>query len=190
MINIIERWSGLFLIAGAALLGVVIVRISFNPVVNQQFTPGISAFLLLSSMLLLISLPGMYARQADSAGWPGLIGYILLQSGIVLFVMLASTPLLYPSIQEASGENIYAFLLGIALFLGLLLTGIATIQAKIFPLWSGILLLAATAGFVFVFFVAEFLPPQAGQFGSAFLGIMLALALIWIGIWIWTVPLS
>jgi hypothetical protein len=70
--------------------------------------------------------------------------------------------------------------------LGLLLTGIATIQADVFPRWAGILLLAATAGFFFVFFVAEFLPPAAGQIGSAFFGILLALALVWIGIAIWT----
>jgi hypothetical protein len=74
------------------------------------------------------------------------------------------------------------FLLGIALTLGLLLTGIATIRAGIFPRGAGILLLAAMAGFFFVFFVAEFLPPMAGQLGSAIFGALLAFSLIWIGI--------
>jgi len=77
------------------------------------------------------------------------------------------------------------FFLGIAFTLGLLLTGIATIQANIFPRGAGILLLVAMAGFFFNFFVAEFLPPAAGQIGSAIFGVLLAVSLVWIGISLW-----
>ena len=127
----------------------------------------------------------MYARQADAAGWLGLAGHALLQTGILLLVVLASTPLLFPSFKSASGENPVIFLLGIALTLGLLLTGIATLRAGVFPRWPGILLLVAMAGFFFDFFVAEFLPSLAGQVGSAFFGVMLALALAGIGLSLW-----
>ena len=174
------RLSGLLLMGGAALLGVAIVMLSLNPVIGQVFSPGVSLLLLLASILLLLSLPGMYAKQAASAGWLGLVGYVLLQAGILLIVTIAAIPLMYPSV-EASGENLVSFVLGIALFLGLLLTGIATLRAGVYPRWSGILLLAAMAGFFFVFFVAEFLPPIAGQLGSASFGVLLALALAWIG---------
>lgn len=175
------RLSGLLLLGGAALLGAAIVSLSFNPVMNQVFSPGLSAMLLLSSILLLLSLPGMYARQAHLAGWLGLTGHALLHIGIVLIVVTGATPLLYPSIQGVPGESLIAFGLGIALTLGLLLTGIATLRAGVYPRWSGILLLAATAGFFFVFFIAEFLPPITGQLGSATFGLLLALALAWIG---------
>ena len=185
MANTAIRWSGLLLIIGAALFGTSVVMISFNPVVNQPLSPRISLLLLLSSICLLLSLPAMYARQAGAAGWLGLAGHALLQTGILLLVVVASTPLLYPSLNSPSGENPVAFLLGIAFALGLLLTGIATLRAGVFPRWAGILLLASTAGFFFVFFVAEFLPPQAGQVGSALLGILLALALAWIGLSLW-----
>src|SRR4029079_18976589 len=97
-------------------------------------------------------------------------------------VVLAATPLLYPSLKPVPGESAVAFVLGIALTLGLLLTGIATIRADVFPRWAGILLLAATAGFFFDFFVAEFLPPITGQIGSAIFGILLALAFAWMGV--------
>jgi hypothetical protein len=186
MVDNVIRWSGLLLIAGSALLGFAIVSISIQPVVNQQFTPGISRVVLLSSILLLLSFPGMYMKQANSAGWLGLAGFALLQTGMLLLVVMASTPLLYPSIKVPSGENIVVFLLGIALIFGLFLTGIATIQARVFPLWSGILLLLATAAIFFTFLIAEFLPPMTGQIGSAFFGIVLAIALIWIGLSIWT----
>ncbi len=185
MADTATRWSGLLLMVGAALLGAAIVRISFNPVFNQQFTPGVSLLFLVSSILLLLSLPGMYARQANSTGWLGLAGYALLQAGIVMIVVVAATPIVYPSIKEAPGENLLVFLLGIALTLGLLFTGIATLRAGVFRRGAGILLLAATAGFFFVFFVAEFLPPVTGQIGSAFFGVLLALALIWVGFFMW-----
>ena len=177
-------------LAGVALLGIAIVTIALKPVTNQVLSPGASLLLLLSSIFLLLSLPAMYARQADAAGWLGLAGYALLQTGILLLVVIAATPILYPSLKIASGENLVVFLLGIALTLGLLLTGIATIRADVFPRPAGILLLAATAGFIFSFFVAEFLPPVAGQLGSAIFGALLALALAWIGISLWIGPLK
>jgi len=182
MADIAIRWSGALLIGGALLLGAAIVNVSIKPVVNQAFTPQLSRLFLFAAILLLLSLPGMYGRQANAAGWLGLAGFALLQAGVVFFILLSATPLLYPSIQQASGENLYIFVLGIALALGLLLTGIASLQAGTFPHWAGILLLAATAGFVFDFFVAEFLPPQAGQVGNAFFGVVLALGLGWIGL--------
>lgn len=46
MIHIALRLSGLLLMGGAALLGVTIVMLSFNPVINQVFSPRISLLLL------------------------------------------------------------------------------------------------------------------------------------------------
>ena len=185
MAEITFRWSGAVLIVGAVLLGAAIVTISLKPVMTQVFSPGVSLLMLLSSIALLLSLPAMYARQANAAGWLGLLGHGLLQAGIVLLVVLAATPLLYPSLKPVPVENPAVFVLGIALTLGLLLTGIATIRAGVFPHWAGILLLAATAGFFFDFFIAEFLSPWAGQLGSALFGILLALGLAWIGAALW-----
>jgi hypothetical protein len=185
MIEIAVRLGGVILIVGAALLGIAIVMVSFAPVINQPVPPRVSLLFLLSALLLLLSLPAMYARQAHAAGWLGLIGYGLLQSGILLLVLVAAPALLFPSLKLAPGENLAVFLLGIALTSGLLLTGIATVLAGVYPRWAGILLLAATAGFFFVFFVAEFLPPMAGQIGAAFFGVLLALALAWIGVALW-----
>jgi hypothetical protein len=176
------RWSGVLLIPGAILLGVGIVTISLKPVANTALSPGTSRLMLLASILLLLSLPAVYARQADAAGWLGLAGHGLLQTGILLLVVLAATPLLYPAFNTAAGENLVVFLLGIALTLGLLLTGLATMRAGVFPRWAGILLLAATAGFFFVFFIAEFLPTITGQLDSALFGVVLALGLAWMGL--------
>src|SRR5690349_19028280 len=112
--------SGFLLIVGAVLFGVAVVMISFNPVVNQVISPRIGLLLLLSSICLLLSLPAMYASQADAAGWLGLAGHALLQAGTLLLVLIATPPLLYPALNAAPGENPVFFLLGIALTLGLL----------------------------------------------------------------------
>jgi hypothetical protein len=180
MANTAIRLSGLLLIVGAALVGAAIVLATLRPVTNIAFSPQVSYLFLLGALLLLVSLPGMYARQANQAGWLGLVGYVLLQAGTVLFAMLATPGLWYPSIKAPYPESVSGGLLGIAIILGLLLTGIATLRARVFPRWASILLLGATALFFFSFFIAEMLPPI--PYLGAILGILLALALAWIGI--------
>lgn len=182
MADIALRGGGALLVAGAAMMGAAIVSISLRPVEGQVFTPNASLLLLLTALALLLALPAMYARQADACGWLGLAGHALLQSGVVLLVVLAATPLLHPALKVGAVEHPVVFGLGIALTLGLLLTAIATLRAGVFPVGAGLLLLAATAGFFFSFFIAEFLPPLTGQISSAIFGVLLALGLAWIGI--------
>lgn len=134
-------------------------------------------------MLLLVSLPAIYARQAEASGWLGLGGYVFLQAGTILLVVVAATAILHPT--SGLVEHPLFFLLGIALVVGLLLTAMATLPAGVLPQGAGMLLLAATAGFFFVFFVAEYLPAIAGQVGNAIFGLVLALALAWIGLSLW-----
>jgi hypothetical protein len=175
------RWSGIGLMVGATLQGLATVIFALKPVMNQPLSPGVSLLFLLAGLFLLLSLPAVYARQASRTGWTGLIGHSLLETGILLWVVLAAPSLLYPSLNLIPGENALLFFLGIALTLGFLLTGIVTIRAAVFPRGAAILLLATTAGFFFSFFVAEFLPPAAGQITSATFAILLAIALAWIG---------
>ena len=180
------RWSGIFLMAGASLQGVATVILAMQPVMNQPLSPGVSLLFLLAGIFLLLSLPAVYARQANRAGWMGLVGHGLLETGILLWIVLAAPPLAYPSLNLVPGENALFFFLGVALTLGFLLTGITTIRADVFPRRAGILLLAATFGFFFSFFVAEFLPPAAGQISSATFALLLALALAGFGLALWT----
>jgi hypothetical protein len=180
MTNTAIRWSGIVLIIGAVLLGVAIVLVTLNPVTNQVFSPQVSSLFLMGGILLLVSLPGMYAVQANAAGWLGLAGFALLQSGMALFVMLATPALWYPSITGPSPESASGGLLGMALTLGLLLTSIATFRARVFPRWASILLLGTTAFFFFGFFILELLPPIPGL--ASPLGILLAFAFAWIGV--------
>lgn len=186
MSDVAARTSGVVLIAGAALLTISIVMISSKPVMDRAFSTRESLLLFLAGLALLISLPAMYVKQSAASGLPGLTGYAMLQAGMVFFVSIAAPRLLYPSFNEPLGESPLAFLLGIALVMGFLATGIGVLQAGVFPRASGILILAATAGFFFVFFIAEFLPPITGQVGSAIFAVLLGAAFAWIGVSLFT----
>jgi hypothetical protein len=184
-VNAAIHWSGPVLVGGAIAFGLAVILISSRPVIGAMLRPDVAALLLVAAALLLLSLPAMYAVQADAAGLPGLVGQALLMIGLLLLVVLAATPLLHPSANAPAGAHPLVFVLGIALTLGLLLTGIATFQADVFPRPAAVLLLGAMAGFFFVFFVAEFLPAAAGQIGSAVFGVLLALGFAWIGTALW-----
>ena len=185
MMNAAMQWSGPVLIGGALALGLAVILTSARPVIAATLSPEVAALLLVAAALLLLSLPAMYAVQADAAGVIGLVGHILLTLGLLLPVMLAAAPLLHPSDNAPIGEHPLVFGLGIALTIGLLLTALATFQAEVFPRPAALLVLGAMAGFFFVFFVAEFLPPAAGQIGTAVFGVLLALGFSWIGVSMW-----
>ncbi|HET7009387.1 MAG TPA: hypothetical protein VFI11_01310 [Anaerolineales bacterium] len=180
-----SRVFSILLVVGAALLTASIVFLSTRPVMGQVLSPGLSTLLFLASIALLISLPSMYARQSTASGTLGLVGFVLLQAGMVFLAAYAAVPLLFPSLNAAPGESPLAFILGIALFVGLLLTGIAVMQAGVFPKGAGILILVATAGFFFSFFIAEFLPAITGQISSGLFSVALGAAFAWIGVFLW-----
>jgi hypothetical protein len=184
-VNTAIHWAGPVLFIGAVAFGLMTVLISRQPVIGMSMGQGVAPLALSSAALLLLSLPAVYAVQSEPAGAIGLVGHALLSVGLLLVVVVASTPILHPTMTVPTGEHPLLFALGIALTVGLLLTGIATYQAGVFPRPAAVLLLAATAGFFFVFFVAEFLPPQAGQLGSALFGILLAIGFAWMGIALW-----
>jgi hypothetical protein len=174
--------GGALLIAGAVVFTYALVGISTRPVVGQALAPDVAAALLLSAAFLLLGLPALYAVQSRATGLVGLAGHGLLSTGLLLLVVVSANPLLHPSTAGATGEHPLVFVLGIALAIGLLVTGVATYQAGVLPRPAAVLLLGAMAGFVFVFFVAEFLPPIAGQIATAVFGGLLMAALAWLGL--------
>jgi hypothetical protein len=177
--------GGAALVVGAMASTYALLRISTRPVIGQALTSDVAAALLIAAALLLLGFPALYAVQAEAAGGVGLLGHALLSTGLLLLVIVAAAPLLHPVENLPTGEHPVVFALGIAFAVGLLLTGIATYQADVLPRPAAALLLAAMAGFVFVFFVAEFLPPSAGQIGTAVFGVLLMAAFAWLGIALW-----
>jgi hypothetical protein len=196
------RWAGL-----AAMVGGVIfagIQPIHPPDVLASVTTGtwaaIISLKLLMCFLFLIGLAGLYARQAEEAGWLGLIGFVLfsaswaLQSGFVFAELFVLPPLAtaapqfidsYLGVVNGSpgemdiGALVPAYtVVGILYLLGGLVFGIAMVRAGVLPRWPAILL-AATA--VLTPFAA--LLPHAQQ---RFAAVPMGIALAWLGYSLWS----
>lgn len=145
-------------------------------------------------MLVLVGLPGIYIRQSDKIGFPGLVSFLLLFFGLPLVDLIHSVVdfTIVPSlvaqapdrampVMMAAFEDPSWTLLQMASFpmlgLGAVLFAIMTIRAHVLRGWPAWLLLAAP----FLGAIANFipLPPQIG--GASFDGIFFYLALAGFG---------
>lgn len=179
------RWSGVALVAAALFMGATLV-LGLLGLPEQFFSPQVCLLLLVGSLLLMLALPGMYARQAEAAGWLGLVGHVLLAVGNVLFLGFAAAPLLNPSIKGLEEEaSVAAGVLALALLLGFVVTAVATLRARVYPRWAGILLLAAGVGYLLSLFVAWALPLLAAVLIYVTAGATLVFAFAWIGVALW-----
>ena len=158
------RWSGLAAIAaGLIFAGIQPIH---PPDVVASVTTNLWTVIIglkfLMCLFFLVGVTGIYARQADKAGWLGFAGFALLivswwlQTGFVfveLFVLPVVAPALPGFVESALGVangqpgamDIGAFVpaygvLGVCYLLGGVLFGIATVRAAVLPRWPAILL--------------------------------------------------
>jgi hypothetical protein len=196
------RWSGpAAIVAGVsyALTGV------FHPpniVAAVTTAPWIIVHVLAmaTSIFGLFGLAGLYARQAEKAGWLGLAGYVLLSLWLALILGFTFVEVfILPALATASPAFVAGWLgmfngggsgidlgslptlwllTGPIYILGGLLFGIATFRARILPRWAGLLLAAGTAlGPLAALLPLDLQPKVAVPVG---------LALIWLGYSLWS----
>ena len=161
------RASGLALLLGAVLL-IVGLPSSFVFPPDTPITLVLIGVWISGAMLLQLGLPGIVARQASRAGWLGFVGFLLSFSGGFLIVsFFAVTDLLiFPWLDvhapQASAQfftanaavNVYFAVAGSLFGVGGVLLGIATMRARVFPRWAGLLLIlgvVSLGGFVNIF---------------------------------------
>jgi hypothetical protein len=191
------RWAGL----SALLAGMFYVLVGMfhplnvpEPVATSRWAV-VHIIAIAMSFFGLLGMAGLYARQAEKAGWLGLAGFFMLSLWLVLitgFTFVESFVL--PSLVTAAPEFVEGFLgmftdspseinLGILPTLWLLtgplymfgglLFGIATFRAGILPRWAGVLLALGTL----LSPVAALFPPEH----EVKVGIPVGLALAWLG---------
>jgi hypothetical protein len=192
------RWSGLSAMA-AGIIFIGIQPIHPPDVLSSVTTSAwaiVTSFKTAMALFGLLGLAGLYARQAEKAGWLGLAGYLLFSIFFALTIAFAFAeafflPLLATDAPKfvvgilglASGSaspislgpvpTIYA-LAGAGYMLGSLLFGIATFRARLLPRWAAVLLalsgpLAAVMG--------TLLPHPLDRMAAVPMG----LALAWLG---------
>lgn len=181
------RLSGIALLSGAVLSIIYYLTQSFlngNDVatLTSPLTLMSNVIGLIGSVLVLLGLPGVYARQAKRAGILGLLGFLflwyvtLIQGVIIPFTSITIVPelatnpatrTLATTSPPAFGPFFLVSIMGETL--GILLLAIATLRAKVFPRWIGWLLIATlVAGVVnFVPFLPEAFSSLPAIIGSA-----------------------
>ena len=148
----------------------------------------------------VFGLAGLYARQADRAGWLGLIGYLLFSVFYLLtaafqFVEALISPVLATeaprfvesflgivtghtgSIPLGTLSTLYQVVGGLYL-LGSLLFGVATFRARVLPRWAAVLL--ALSGPLAVIVTTVFAHPI-----DRFAAVPMGLALAGLGLALW-----
>jgi hypothetical protein len=169
------RLSGIALIIGAVLSIIYYLTQSFLngndlATLTSPLTLMSNVIGFIGSVLVLLGLPGVYARQAKRAGILGLLGflflwYVTLYQGVIIpFTSITIVPELAtnPATRTLATTPPPAFgpfflVSMVGEILGILLLAIATLRAKVFPRWIGWLLIATlVAGVVnFVPFFPE-----------------------------------
>lgn len=197
------RWAGLPAMAAGFLF--MVIQIVHPPDILSSVTTGrwvIVHFLgLAMSLLALLGITGIYARQVEKAGWLGLSGYVLFSlfwalstatqftEAFVLPVLATEAPKFvagFLGIVNGSASEIglgalpmlYALTGFAGYMLGGLLFGIATLRAGILPRWAGSLLAIAAVSVL----TAELLPHPLDRL----LAVPMGLALVWLGFALWS----
>ena len=147
-----------------------------------------SGLRLLSTILLLWGLIGIYGRQSRAAGTLGLWAFIVvfLGTGLVAGNTWAEV-FVWPTLAqvapnvmseqatEASSYLVSGISLSFPLFgIGMILFGVATFMARVYPRWVAVLLIIGIP-------VTMFLDPTAGSFQESIGQILLGIAVAALG---------
>jgi hypothetical protein len=196
------RWSGpAVMIAG---LSYALVGVFHPPNVASSVTtmPWLTVHItaVATSVFGLIGLAGLYARQAERAGWSGLAGYLLLSLWLALILGFTFVEVfILPALATAAPAFVTSWLgmfngtpggldlgalptlwtiTGPLYILGGLLFGVATFRARLLPRWAGVLLAVGTAMGPLAALLPLDLQPKVA--------VPVGLALLWLGYSLWS----
>jgi hypothetical protein len=170
------RLSGLSLLVSGLVAATIHLVVLFAPQVidphaHDPLTVHIYLVASTAVLLLILGLPGLYARQAARAGLAGLAGTILIFFSIAIldgthevigtafWPALAADPATAPLL--AAGEQavqrgplgVLIPLGALLLIAGFLLLGFATLRARVLPRWLGVVFIIAEPLALVVFMV-------------------------------------
>jgi hypothetical protein len=200
------RWSGLSLMLGGIAFAVHLITHPPGETAQYAFYPlWVPSHLLgsIASVLILLGLVGLYARQSEKIGLPGLIGFILtfvgftLSAGALIFLSVILVPFLAVrgldwmdvpngALYTSPALQLTVGLSALSLLLGLLLFAITTLRARVLPRWGAWLIILTIplgiVGGVFIFFIGTSLQGIL----QTLLGVLLGLGLAAWGWALWS----
>jgi hypothetical protein len=199
------RWSGLALVAGGLLLAVASVlhpSRETTATILQTEVRLVAAHVLftLSSLLVLLGLPGLYGAESVRMGRLGLAGFLAAFTGTALVAVSGNFGFLAPVLAAKSPQtidaintylpvvafNVVAF---VGFVVGFVLFGMAMAKTATLPRASGMLVAVGAPAQVVGFALAQTVSPALWTvtiLGSVALGVGLA----WPGYQLWQEPAS
>lgn len=154
------RLSGITLIVGSIVAAIGLIISSFASQGNDPNQYKTSLFTItflmtiIGLMLVTAGLPGIYVRQARQTGWLGLIGFMLILFGGLLFMSLFMMSFIFlPYLAEVAPKlvadqnsgpaaiGLFFIVASLMYTLGTISFGIATMRAHVFPRWTGLMLI-------------------------------------------------
>lgn len=189
------RWSGLALMLGGIAFAVHLVTHPPGETAQYALYPlWVPSHLLgsIASILISLGLVGLYLRQSEKVGLPGMIGFILafvgvtLSAGALLFLSVGLVPFLaaqgMDSLVDPKGPlltstamQLSVGLPALSLLLGVLLFAIATLRARVLSRWGAwLVILAIPLGIVAVVFIGTSLQGILQALAGSVLGLGLA----------------
>jgi hypothetical protein len=187
------RWSGLDALVGGVLFGILAVAEFFvigdRPLSEAAATSSwlvIEGGYIVAAVLIGFGLVGLYARQAQQAGWLGLIAFVVTFIGVLLVTgsvwseaflgpwLARTVPDLLDS-GSADSALIASWLSYILFSLGWFLFGLASLRAGVLSRGAAILLLIGAP-----------LPIILGFLNVPLGGVVFGAALAWAGYELWS----
>ena len=201
----LRRWSGLALVAGGLLLAVATVLHPSRETpatILQAEVRLVAAHVLftLSSLLVLLGLPGLYWTESARMGRLGLVGFLLAFMGTTLVavsgnfgflapVLAADSPATIDAINRYPPEVALDAVAFSGFVVGFVLFGIAMIKTATLPRFSGLLVAVGAPIQVFGFALGQTVSPALWIF--AILGsVALGAGLAWPGYQLWHKPVA
>jgi hypothetical protein len=147
----------------------------------------------LGVLLLQFGLIGLYARHAEALGWVGLTGFVLAFFGAgltegILFLQSSAVPLIAPRFPPIAYELLFGPVFWVLLNEGsfgggIVLFAVATMHARVYPRWAGLLLI-----YGIVLYLASWAPPnQVLSHGIALASnLTFGLGVAWMGYALWS----
>jgi hypothetical protein len=165
-------FSGVALLVGGAFYSISWIVFALSGIkaadnFNHSLWVPLNLMVIAGSILMAAGMPGLHISQAGSAGIAGLAGIAAMFVGLLLAGAAgqAVETFTLPHLGRVPAEARIIFnIAGPLLFTGIVLTGIATWQAGVYPRWAAAALIgAALAGLA-----ATFLPlPPVLRWGTA-----------------------
>ena len=149
--NLIRQGGGIAsIVAGVLLLVGHLLNLGGDP---EYGTVLGSSAVLTALVILVFALVAIYATQAERSGLLGILGMILsvigttLASGVILVEIAGASGVEVQAVTGAGLSGVLSLLGGLAFLIGLILFGVATMRAGVFPRWAGILLIVGDVVF-------------------------------------------